>query len=480
MKRIPSSAIILSLCFVISICAAQSTAPDAAGPGKIQPEEYRQRRSELISKMDSVSLAIFRANDMIPRSNDVDYRYRQNSNFFYLTGIDEPDATLVLIPGRYHLDSTTVVEELLFVHSKEQGWRGESLGIEEAARLAGIGTGTAPSAVLAPDRLPGILESLLSTKRVLYYSPSLPEVLVDPVSGIQFLSWREVKKLLQEKYPNLDVKDPALALGDLRVVKSPSEIALLQKAVDATVVAQTEVAKSCEPGMYEYQLQATAEYCFTRSGAEYQAFPSIIASGPNSLYLHYDANNRKMKSGDLAIIDIGAEFCGYSADVTRTIPVNGKFSPAQRDLYALVLDAQEEGLKAIAVGGTMFDADKRACEILTEGLLRRHIAKDTADAKKYSPHAFCHFIGLDAHDPGPAGKRLVPGMIFTLEPGVYISEDSDCDKKYRGIGIRIEDDVLVTEEGYSVLSAFSPKTIDEIETLMKMKGIGNSGVGKQE
>jgi Xaa-Pro aminopeptidase len=480
MKRIPSYALILYSVFAFSPCFAQASAKEARDADGIRPEEYRQRRTAVMSEMDSTSVAIFRANDMIVRSNDVYYRFRQNSNFLYLTGINEPDATLILIPGGYYLDSNTVVEELLFIHPKAKGWRGESLGIEGAAQLAGIGIGAAASAVLAPDRLKRILGYLFSVKRILYYSPSLPEVLVDPVSGIQFLGWREVKKLLQEKYPNLEVKDPNSVLGELRVVKSPPEIALLQKAVDATVIAQTEAMKSCEPGMYEYQLQAVAEYCFARSGAEYRSFPSIVASGSNSLYLHYDVNSRKMKSDDLVIIDIGAEFHGYSADIARTIPVGGKFSSAQKDLYNLVLSAQEEGLKAISAGGTLQDVERRAREILTDGLLKMHIAKDSADAKKYSPHLFCHFIGLDVHDPGSVDKRLVPGMAFALEPGIYIPEESDCEKKYRGIGVRIEDDVLVTEEGYSVLSAFSPKHVDEIETLMKMKGIGNTAVGKQE
>jgi Xaa-Pro aminopeptidase len=478
MKRIPYFALILFAAF--SPCSAQISTKEATNSDGIQPVEYRQRRTAVMSKMDSTSVAIFRANDMIVRSNDIFYRFCQNSNFFYLTGINEPDATLILIPGGYYLDSNTVVEELLFIRPKARGWRGESLGIEGAAQLAGIGIGAAASAVLAPDRLKRILENLFSTKRILYYSPSLPEVLVDPVSGIQFLGWREANRLLQEKYPNLEVKNPNILLGELRVVKSASEIALLQKAVDATVTAQTETMKSCGAGVYEYELQAVAEYCFTRSGAEYRSFPSIVASGPNSLYLHYDANNRKMKSGDLVMIDIGAEFHGYSADITRTIPVAGKFSPAQKDLYTLVLNAQEEGLKAISVGGTVRDVEKRAREILTDGLLKMHIAKDSADAKKYSPHVFCHFIGLDVHDPGPADKPLVPGMAFALEPGIYIPEESDCEKKYRGIGIRIEDDVVITEEGYSVLSAFSPKHVDEIEALMKMKGIGNTAVGRQE
>jgi Xaa-Pro aminopeptidase len=480
MNRASYYACILYSVFACSPCIGQNSAREASKSDRILPEEYRQRRMALASEMDSTLVAVFRAADVIARSNDVDYRFHQNSDFFYLTGINEPGATLILIPGGYRLDSNSVVEELLFIHPKEKGWRGENLGIEGAARLAGIGIGAAASAVLAPDRLTKILESLFPVKRTLYYSPSLPEVLVDPVSGIKFLSWREANKLLQEKYPNLEVKDPSPLLGELRVVKSPAEIALLQEAVDATVIAQTECAKSCEPGMYEYQMQAVAEYCFAGSGAEYRAFPSILASGPNSLYVHYDANDRKMKSGDLVVIDIGAEFHGYAADIARTLPVNGKFTAAQKELYELVLSAQEEGLKTISVGGTMQDAEKRAREILTEGLLKRHIAKDTAQAKKYSPHLFYHFIGLDVHDPGPVNKPLVPGVVFAFEPGVYIPEDADCEKKYRGIGIRIEDDVLVTEEGFSVLSAFSPKAPDEIEALMKMKGIGNSTVGKQE
>jgi Xaa-Pro aminopeptidase len=264
----------------------------------------------------------------------------------------------------------------------------------------------------------------------------------------------------------------------MRTVKSSAEIELLQKAADATVAAHIEAMKSCEPGMFEYQLQAVVEYCFTRTGAEYTGFPSIIGSGPNAQSYHYDANRRKMQSGELVVMDIGAEYHGYSADVTRTIPVNGKFTPAQKEIYELVLHAQQVAIDTIFPGMMMVDVEKKGMKVIAEGLIRLGIAKDSDDVKQYCPHKMSHSIGLDVHDVRPIGK-LVPGMVVTVEPGIYIPEGSNCPQKFWNIGIRVEDDVVVIEEGRSVLSAFAPQSITDIEALMKKRGIGNQQVGKE-
>jgi Xaa-Pro aminopeptidase len=236
--------------------------------------------------------------------------------------------------------------------------------------------------------------------------------------------------------------------------------------------------KSCEPGMFEYQLQAVVEYCFTQAGAEYTGFPSIIGSGPNTQSYHYEANRRKMQSGELVVMDIGAEYHGYTADVTRTIPVNGKFNPAQREIYELVLQAQHVAIDTIYPGMIMADVEKKAMKVIAGGLIQLGIAKDSDDVKKYCPHGMSHFIGLDVHDDGSIGK-LVPGMVMAVEPGIYIPEGSNCHQKFWNIGIRIEDDVVVTDEGRSVLSAFAPQSVEDIEALMKKKGIGNQKVGKE-
>ncbi len=240
----------------------------------------------------------------------------------------------------------------------------------------------------------------------------------------------------------------------------------MQKAIDATVSGCIEAMKSCEPGMYEYELQAAVEYCYTRSGCEYYGFPSIIGSGPNALNFHYDANRRQMNSGELVVMDIGAEYHGYSADVTRTIPVNGTYSPAQKEIYELVLNAQNSAIKEVKSNTPMNVSGKKAMEVLGEGLIKLGIIQDKNDVKKYCPHGVSHFVGLDVHDVGST-ERLLPGMVFTIEPGLYIPDSSNCNKKYWGIGIRIEDDILVTENGCKILSEAAPRTIGEIEILMK-------------
>jgi Xaa-Pro aminopeptidase len=260
-------------------------------------------------------------------------------------------------------------------------------------------------------------------------------------------------------------------------VKSPAELRLLQKAIDATVMAHVEAMKSCQPEMYEYELQAVIEYCFTRNGAAYQGFPTIVGSGPNSCILHYEADRRKMENGDVVVMDIGAEYEGYSADITRTIPVNGTFSPAQREIYEIVLKAQQESIKEFKPGAMPQAPSQKAYDIIAEGLMRLGIIKDKAEARTYYMHGLSHHIGLDVHDPGPYGSPYEPGMILTDEPGIYIPAGSPCDKKYWNIGVRIEDDVLITPEGNTVVTAGAPKTIQEIESLMKKQGLGNLPVG---
>jgi Xaa-Pro aminopeptidase len=445
---------------------------------RIRSEECRQRRSTVIAKMESNAVAIFRAQEYANRSGDVDYRFRQNSNFLYFTGCNESNSTLILIPGGFVLDNGSLVKEILFLAPKTKDWTGENLGIEGAREILGFGSEGTQSIALANDRLKDILVSLLSNTHTLYYTPSLIETLIDPVSDIHFISWRESMKNLQEKYPNLEVKGISTIVGEIRAVKSPAEIELLQKAADATIGAHIEAMKSCEPGMFEYQLQAVVEYCFTQAGAEYTGFPSIIGSGPNTQSYHYDANRRKMQSGELVIMDIGAEYHGYSVDVTRTIPVNGKFTPAQKEIYELVLQAQQAAIDTVYPGMIMVDVERKAMKVIAEGLIQLGIAKDSDDVKKYCPHRMSHFIGLDVHDGGQIGK-LVPGMVVTVEPGIYIPEGSNCNQKYWNIGIRIEDDVVVTDEGRSALSAFAPQSVTDIEALMKKKGVGNQRVGKE-
>jgi Xaa-Pro aminopeptidase len=437
----------------------------------ITPEEYRQRRVVLMSKMEPNSIAIFKARDVSVRSNDVNYLYHQETNFHYLTGCDEPWSYLLLCPEGVRLDSVTNAKEVFFIRPKSHSAAGESLGLEGATSQLGF------AAVLRASELLGFAKRTLPGKKILYYYPSIPDIVYDPLMEKRSILSREVKSELQAAFPGLEIKNFFTPIAEMRSVKSPAELVLLQKAIDATITAHIEAMKSCEPEMFEYELQAVIEYCFAKNGAEYQGFPSIVGSGPNSCILHYEANRRKMHNGEVVVMDIGAEVQGYSADVTRTIPVNGTFSQAQREIYEIVLRANEESIKEFKPGASSITPSQKAYDIIAEGLMKLGVIKIKDSARTYYMHGLSHHIGLDVHDLAPFGKPYSPGMVLTDEPGIYIPEGSPCDKKYWNIGVRIEDDVFITAEGNRVLSAGAPKTVKDIEGLMKKKGLGNANIG---
>jgi Xaa-Pro aminopeptidase len=437
----------------------------------IAPEEYRHRRDLLMSKMEPSSIAIFKARDAVVRSNDVNYLYHQESNFHYLTGCDEPKSYLLLCPDGVQLDSTTTTKEVFFIRTKTRSAAGESLGLEGASSQLGFAVTKQASELLTFSK------RVLAGKKILYYLPSIPDVVNDPLMEKRSILSREVKSELQAAFPGLEIKTLYGQLAEMRSVKSPAELALLQQAIDATIAAHVEAMKSCEPAMHEYELQAVIEYCFAKNGAEYQGFPSIVGSGPNSCILHYEANRRKMRDGEVVVMDIGAEVQGYSADITRTFPVNGTFSQAQREIYEIVLKANEESIKEFKPGAMQIMPAQKAYDIIADGLMKLGIIKAKEEARVYYMHGLSHHIGLDVHDPGPYGKPYSPGMVLTDEPGIYIPEGSPCDKKYWNIGVRIEDDVLITADGNRVLSAGAPKSVKDIENLMKKKGLGNVSIG---
>ena len=450
----------------------------AQGMG-IAPDEYAKRRARLLEKMEPKSVAVFRASDPVRRNGDVDFKYRQNSHFLYLTGCNESGATLLLVPGGIAVDSVTTVREVLFVRPATPQWTGDMLGIEGAKRDLGIGAPGSSSAVLPSDKLAEILERTLKSATTLYYTHVLPEAVVDPVSGKRFVAAREIRNELNQKYPDLQLRSMNSALGEMRSIKSPAELSLLQKAIDATVTAVIEAMKSAEPGMYEYELQAVVEYCFARAGAEYTGYPSIIGSGPNSQILHYEANRRRTEEGDVIVMDVGAEYHGYSADVTRTMAVSGTFTAPQREIYEIVLAAADSATAEMKVGASGSAPSRKAFDVLASGLLRLGIIKDAKEVNRYCPHGVSHFIGLEVHDVGPMIPVYQPGMVLTMEPGLYIQAGSPCDKKYWNIGVRIEDDVLITPDGPKRLSAGAPRTVQEIEGVMRLKGVGNVPVGSR-
>ena len=273
--------------------------------------------------------------------------------------------------------------------------------------------------------------------------------------------------------------DPGTLVHEMRLVKSDEEVALMQRSADIAAEAHREAMASARPGMREYEIDALIEYVFRRSGAAAPAYNSIVGSGANATILHYVDNDAELKEGDLLLIDAGAEYEGFASDVTRTFPVNGRFTRPQRDLYQLVLDCQDECIRMTRPGVTLDEMHERSVEVLTEGMLRLGLLKgepakliEEGQYKKFYMHRLGHYLGMDVHDAGAyhldgKPRPLEAGMVMTVEPGVYVAEDAeDIPEEYRGLGIRIEDDVLVTADGYRVLTDKAPKQVEEIEALM--------------
>jgi Xaa-Pro aminopeptidase len=264
-------------------------------------------------------------------------------------------------------------------------------------------------------------------------------------------------------------------LHQLRGIKQPEEIALMEKVINMSVEGHNRVIRSIQPGMHEYDAQALMEYEFKSRGSEYVGYPSINGSGANSCILHYETNQRTLQNGDLLLNDCGAEYHGYSADVTRTIPVNGKFSPEQKIIYELVLAAQDAAFAICKPGNQFSDPHNAALKVITAGLKQLGIIQSDNQARIYFPHGTSHHLGLDVHDMG-SRSTLQPGMIFTVEPGIYIPPGSNCDKKWWSIGVRIEDDLLITTDGYRNLSAGAPRSVEEIEKMARQAGKKKKGL----
>lgn len=403
--------------------------------------EFHERRTKLISVLDTNSAAVLKAAEGKTRSNDVAYRYRQESNFLYLTGIKDPGVYILFVPKFLDVEGKKV-HTIYFV----SGQLLDSTQLYEN------------ELVLNTDRFKDIFNSILPSVSILYVSTPDLGFANDWLNNKRYYMDKDARKELEIKFPNLKVKNIGSIVAKLREIKSETELKLIQKAIDITGDGLKRAMSRCIPGTYEYELQSEIEYEMTRQGAEYTGFPSIIGSGKNSHILHYYKNRRHMQSGELVVMDVGAEYNGYSADITRTITVSGKFTKAQREIYELILNIQKEILKIIKPGLALKEIDNKFKTLVSE-----------KGYKKYLKHGITHHLGLDAHDPW-SSDNLKPGMVITVEPGLYIpDDDKEIGEEYRGIAIRIEDDVLVTEEGNIVLSKNIPKGVEEIENIMRIK-----------
>jgi Xaa-Pro aminopeptidase len=431
--------------------------------------------TEFMRRMDPKSVAIIPAAREAVRSHDTNYRYRQNSDFFYLTGFEEPDAIAVIAPSE-------AKKFTLFVRPRDPEraiWDGYRAGVE-GARTDYSADEAFPIAAF-DEKLPEILDGPAS----LYYAFGHANSELDEKIIRQLTLMRETNRRPLE--PPQTIVDPTSILHEMRVFKSEAEVEIMQRAADIAAAAHVEAMQTARAGMKEYEVEAMLEASFRRQGAAGSSYTSIVGSGANATTLHYITNQDTLRDGDLLLVDAGAEYLGYASDITRTFPINGKFTEAQRDIYDLVLKTQMSCIDMVRPGVRLEDLKTHSVEVLTEGMVKLGLLKgDPAkliEEKKYMQfymHNLGHFLGIDVHDAGRyyfngESRPAEPGMVMTIEPGLYISPDmksipegfnQDVPAKYLGIGVRIEDDVLVTEKGARVLTNKVPKDAGEIEALM--------------
>jgi Xaa-Pro aminopeptidase len=431
---------------------------------------YAGNRNSLRALMPDKSVAFFFANPIRNRSNDVDFDYHQDPNFYYFTGFTEPNSMLFIFKEQVEVNGSKT-NEMIFVQSRDpktEQWDGRRFGIDGVKSILGF------NQVYLNTEFPIEGFDLKQFEKVLIIG--IPEGMTDKKSNKAELYDMVEQFKYAAGFPGQRVNTSLLKdyMHDLRGIKQPIEIALMRKAINITVDAQIELMKNQKPGMNEYESQAIIEYVFKKGGAKHPGFPSILGSGENSCILHYKNGRRETGPNDLLVVDVGAEYHGYTADVTRTFPVNGKFSPDQRKIYELVLKAQEAGIKALKPGVSFYEPNRIAIDIIAQGLLDLGVLKDKDDVRTYFMHGTSHHLGLDVHDMGRKSD-LKAGMVITVEPGIYIAEGSDCDPKWWNIGVRIEDDILITPTGYENLSIAAPRSIVEIEALMQKININQKG-----
>lgn len=519
---------ILFTCFSLFCLWSQETPSDY-----LTAEFHADRRAAVRQKLPPNSVAVFFANPVRNRANDVDFHYHQDPNFYYLTGLKEPHAILIIYKEAQIVNGKEVLE-LLFVQERDplkEQWNGYRLGVEGVKEKLGF-TNTffnsefdglqadfdAFERVLFFDFNNDIrndasndadLYSLIamfkkkanypqdfsSSKTSLYRyittsdtksSANVAQVLArslrrnsDLAKDTLLVKYKkaineqqrmELKQLIKSRLTNLDTETLGYIMDELREVKLPEEVALLKKAVYISAVGQVEVMKAMHPAMSEREIQGIHEFVFKKYGAEYEGYPSIVGGGHNGCVLHYITNDKPRVGDDLVLMDLGAEYHNYTADVTRTIPANGKFSSEQRAIYDLVYKAQEAGIAASVVGASMREPHLAAVAVITEGLKSLGIIEDPSEVRRYFPHGTSHYIGLDVHDAGTYGP-FKHNTLITVEPGIYIPEGSPCDSKWWGIAVRIEDDVLITDDGPVNLSVYAPRTADAIEAMMEQPSV---------
>ncbi|MBS1635578.1 MAG: aminopeptidase P family protein [Bacteroidetes bacterium] len=419
-----------------------------------------ERRRQLRARMSDNSVVVMFANPVRNRSNDVDYTYRQDPNFFYLTGFSSPNAMLLVFKTPQTIGKVTT-DEILVIEPKDEEqekWTGKRMTVKEVTGILKF-----KAACYADSFQLSTIPFASFTK---IYNPYFyNDVRDDRYDKYDLFDLEKNYRYLTDSLKTVETTGQYRLMNQLREIKTPEELTLLRKAIDISCQAHLDLMKKLKTAGTEYQAQAIVEYGFRYNGAEDIGYPSIVGAGENGCVAHYTSNRKKFTKTDILVVDAGGEYHGYTADITRSLPVNGKYSEAQAIIYNLVLKAQEEGIKACKAGNKFRSTHEATSAVIKKGLVDLGIIKNADDYQLYFFHGTSHYLGLDVHDAGTYGE-LKPNSVITVEPGIYIPPGSPCDKKWWNIGVRIEDDVLITTGEPEVLSAKLPRSIAEIELLM--------------
>lgn len=421
---------------------------------ELPKEEFGERRTRVFTQMQPNSALLLFSEIEKRRNNDCTYPFRQDSYFWYLTGFNEPNAALLL------LKTEQSEKAIIFLRPRDpllETWNGRRLGVEHAPQQLNV------NEAYSIEEFATVLPKILNNLTALYYVPEIHTwgdklVTESAVSFSEIFDWRPM-------------------LSEMRLIKSPNEIRLMQQAGQITALGHIKAMQTTRPNRFEYEIESEILHEFNRHGARFPSYNSIVAGGDNACILHYTENDCPLNDGDLVLIDAGCEFAMYAGDITRTFPVNGKFSQPQREIYDLVLKAQKRAIELLVPGNSIKQANDEVIRIKTQGLVDLGILKGDVDTlieqqayRQFYMHGLGHWLGLDVHDVGSYGQDkqriLEIGMVITVEPGIYISEDADVPEQYKGIGVRIEDNLLMTEYGNKILTAAAPKEIADIENLM--------------
>ncbi|PBJ13813.1 aminopeptidase P N-terminal domain-containing protein [Flavobacterium sp. ACN6] len=432
----------------------------------LSKEFHKERREAFRNLMPANSVAVVFSYPERVFSKDINYNYHQNPDMYYLTGYKEPDAVLILFK---EAQGTEKYNEVLFVRERnasQETWTGRRFGVEGAKSKLGFTT------VYNGKDFKDFGIDFKKFDKIIY--DKIPTDLKGNKTGFDLFGLIESFKSKAALTAEKDTSDLFNTItNSLREIKTAEEIALMRKSVKLSCIAHNEVMKAVGPDMSENEADGIHAYIHRHYGAEGEGYPPIVGAGANGCILHYGENNATKIDNQLLLMDVGSEYHGYSADVTRTVPANGKFTEEQKAIYQLVYESQEEVFKLCKPGTPFQDLNKKSREVIAAGLIKLGIITDPKDVRMYYPHGCSHFLGLDVHDKGNYMSALKENMIFTVEPGIYIPANSKCDKKWWNIGVRIEDDILITKDSYENLSAESPRKWQDVEALAKQKSTFN-------